>query len=182
MATWITSDLHFGHKNIMKFCPVTRQRYKTVEDMDNEMITEWNSTVKPTDTVYILGDVSFAGVNRTVEILDHLNGSKILVIGNHDKKLMQHEAFRECFESTQHYLEINYAGTMVIMSHFPFAEWDQMHRGAVHFYGHLHQNTVDGNKYRARNVGMDCTGQILILLEDAIADALKGEIKQHHGD
>ena len=45
MTKWITSDLHFGHKNIMNFCPVTRARFNDVEDMREKMISEWNSNV-----------------------------------------------------------------------------------------------------------------------------------------
>ena len=60
MKTWITSDLHFGHKNIMSFCPQTRARFNNdVAYMNNAMVEEWNDKVQPEDTVYILGDVAF---------------------------------------------------------------------------------------------------------------------------
>lgn len=182
MKKWIGSDFHFGHANIQKYCPLTRGHYQGVSDMDQSMIRDWNALVSPEDEVYMLGDVAFSNAEKAVAILKQLNGRKILVEGNHDKKNLRDRDFRACFERIHSYLDMNHNGVKIIMCHYPFAEWDQMHRGSVHFYGHLHQNTVDNNRYRARNVGMDCTGQILILLEDAIADALKGEIKQHHGD
>jgi hypothetical protein len=48
MRTWVTSDLHFGHKNIMKFCPVTRARFRDdVDYMNTAMVEEWNAKVKP---------------------------------------------------------------------------------------------------------------------------------------
>jgi calcineurin-like phosphoesterase family protein len=51
--------------------------------MNEAMIQNWNSVVKPEDTIYCLGDFSFAG--RSVELYSsRLNGSKILVPGNHD--------------------------------------------------------------------------------------------------
>ena len=62
MKTWITSDLHFGHKNIMSFCPVTRARFRNdVSYMTEAMILEWNDRVGTAVTVYILGEVAFLG-------------------------------------------------------------------------------------------------------------------------
>jgi hypothetical protein len=55
-----------------------------------------------------------------------------------------------------------------------------MHRGSVHFHGHLHGNTSGMEKYRCRDAGCDATGQVVWLMEDAIKDALKGEVKGHH--
>jgi hypothetical protein len=55
-----------------------------------------------------------------------------------------------------------------------------MHRGSIHFHGHLHGNPSNLEKYRARDVGYDATGKIVTLMEDAIASALRGEIRSHH--
>jgi hypothetical protein len=66
------------------------------------------------------------------------------------------------------------------MFHYPIAEWDQMHRGSVHFHGHLHGGTSGMEKFRCRDMGMDATGSIAITMERAIADAMHGEIKGHH--
>ncbi len=149
--------------------------------MESEMIRMWNESVQPTDTVYILGDVSFADARKTVEILKALNGRKILIEGNHDKKLMRDTAFRAQFAEIHKYHDINVAGVKVVMFHYPISEFDQMHRGAVHFHGHLHQNKSGLEQYRVRNVGYDYTGKIVWKLNDAITDALTGEIKSHGG-
>ena len=179
--TYITSDLHFGHTNIMKFCPVTRARFRNdVAYMNEAMIKEWNDMVCPEDTVYILGDVAFLPAEKAAEIMRRLNGKKILVEGNHDRKTLKDPAFRDCFAEVHKYLDINHNGTKVVMFHYPIAEWDQMHRGAVHFYGHLHGGVSGLEKYRARDVGMDATGFIVQDLDLMIAQALKGEIKGHH--
>lgn len=180
MKTYITSDLHFEHRNIQKFCPKTRSRFSDVDDMRETMIKEWNEIVEPTDTVYILGDVAFCGAEFATQIMRRLNGRKILIEGNHDRKILKHKPFRDCFAEIHKYLDFNYNGTKVVMFHFPIAEWDQMHRGSVHFHGHLHGSTSGLEKYRCRDMGFDATGKIVTLFEDAIADALKGEIKAHH--
>jgi len=181
MKTYITSDLHFGHTNIMKFCPVSRARFRNdVAYMNEAMVKEWNEIVEPDDLVYILGDVAFLPAQKAAEFMRRCNGRKILVQGNHDRKTLNDPVFRGCFEEIHHYLDINYNGTKVCMFHYPIAEWDQMHRGSVHFHGHLHGGESGLEKYRARDMGMDATSFIVTEMERAIADAVKGEIKGHH--
>lgn len=77
---YLTSDNHFWHANVIKYC---NRPYSSVEEMNEKLIYNWNSVVKPEDTIYCLGDFSFAG--RSVELYSgRLNGSKILIPGNHD--------------------------------------------------------------------------------------------------
>lgn len=181
MKTWVTSDLHFGHNNIMNFCPVTRAHYKNdVAYMNEAMVREWNDIVAPDDVVYILGDVAFLPAQKATEYMRRLNGKKILIEGNHDRKTLNDPSFRGCFQEVHKYLWISYNGTQVVMFHYPIAEWDQMHRGSVHFHGHLHGSPSGMEGFRCIDVGMDATGSIVIQMEDAIARAMKGAIKGHH--
>ena len=180
MKKWITSDLHFGHANIMKFCPVTRAGFRDVDHMNQCMIEEWNAQVQAEDEVFILGDVAFLPAAKAVSILRRLNGNKILIEGNHDRKLLQDPAFRDCFAEVHQYLRYNHNGQLVIMFHYPIHEWDQMHRGAVHFYGHVHGNKTGMESYRARDVAFDATGRVVSDFDFMVADALKGEIRAHH--
>jgi calcineurin-like phosphoesterase family protein len=180
MKTYITSDLHFGHKNIQRFCPVTRGHFKDIDHMNEEMVRMWNEVVQPEDTVYILGDVAFMSGSDAGRFMRRLSGTKILIEGNHDRKTLQDATFRGAFAEVHKYLWITYEGTQVIMFHYPIAEWDQMHRGSVHFHGHLHGNPSGMEEYRCRDAGFDATGQIVWLMEDAIASAMKGKIKVHH--
>jgi hypothetical protein len=66
------------------------------------------------------------------------------------------------------------------MFHYPIHEWDQMHRGAVHFYGHVHGGHTGLERYRARDVAFDATGCVVSNFDYMITDALKGEIRAHH--
>jgi calcineurin-like phosphoesterase family protein len=109
-----------------------------------------------------------------------LNGVKILIEGNHDRKLLNDPVFRSCFAEVHPYLCITYEKTRVVMFHYPIAEWDQMHRGAVHLHGHLHGGVSGMEKFRCRDMGIDATGVIAVTMERAIADAMHGEIKGHH--
>ncbi len=181
MTTWVTSDLHFGHKNIMSFCPESRARFRNdVAYMNEAMVKEWNDLIEPEDTVYILGDVAFMSGSDAGRTVMRLNGTKILVEGNHDRKTLQDATFRNAFAEVHKYLDINYNGTKVVMFHYPIAEWDQMHRGSVHLHGHLHGGISGMEKFRCRDMGIDATGRIAVSMEDAIRDAMRGEIKGHH--
>jgi len=181
MTTWITSDLHFGHKNIMKFCPETRARFKDdVAYMNNAIVDEWNARVEPNDLVYILGDVAFMSGSEAGRMVNRLNGTKILIEGNHDKKTLNDATFRGAFAEVHKYLDITYDGHKCVMFHYPIAEWDQMHRGALQFHGHLHGSKSGLEQYRALDVGMDSTGEIVISMERAINRIKDNEIKGHH--
>lgn len=181
MKTWITSDLHFGHTNIMKFCPSTRGHFTDVDHMNAEMIRLWNESVQPEDLIYILGDVAFTNAERAAAILLSLNGNKILVQGNHDSKLVKDKRFRSCFIEIHDYLRLVYNKQhLIIMFHYPIYEWDQMHRGSIHFHGHLHGNPNGMPDSRALDVGFDATGKIVSGMDDMIALALKGSIRTHH--
>ena len=85
--TFFTSDTHFNHANVIKYCA---RPFATVEEMNREMIARWNAVVGPEDTVYHLGDFALGRKNEWPLILGQLHGArKILVRGNHDRSLRQ---------------------------------------------------------------------------------------------
>lgn len=81
---FLTSDQHFSHKRIQYFEANNRSGFETVRDMDDYMIKAWNKVVKKDDTVYHLGDFALAPKSRKKEIMEQLNGYKIVIRGNHD--------------------------------------------------------------------------------------------------
>jgi calcineurin-like phosphoesterase family protein len=181
MKTYVTSDLHFGHKNIMKFCPATRGHFTDAVSMNEIMVADWNAVVEPEDLVYILGDVAFMSAQAATALLRRLNGRKILVEGNHDVKQLTDDSFRKCFEEIHKYLEVNYDGRKIVMFHYPIMfEWNQAHRGSIHFHGHLHGSPSGLKDYRALDVGYDSTGVIVMSMEDAINRVKEGKIPEHH--
>lgn len=166
MNVFTTSDIHFLHKSILKYCPVSRP-YGNIDEMDEAIVHNWNKTISPDDLTYILGDITFGSVNKTIDLLHRLNGKKILIEGNHDHDALEKHAFRECFESIHKYLEIKHHGELICMFHYPIKFWNKRHYGSLHLHGHLHSNPsgIDG---RIMDVGMDTNWCHPYLLNDIV--------------
>lgn len=177
---WFTSDNHFFHKSILKFCPDTRGGARDIEEMNELMIAKWNSQVAKKDIVYTLGDFSFGNSEDTVKILRRLNGIKHLIKGNHDYWINGDS--KTYFESISEYKEIKIDGKPIVMFHYPIFEWNKMHYGSYHLFGHVHGNcTVPG---RAMDVGVDARAQKdMGLWTWEEIDGILGsrEVRTHHG-
>jgi calcineurin-like phosphoesterase family protein len=121
MTIWFTSDHHFGHANIIKYC---NRPYNSVAHMNALMEAAWNLVVEQGDTVYYLGDFAMHP-DMVTEILPRLKGTKILIAGNHDKchggatKWVEHY-LTAGFESVQKHLDMEIAGENVLLHHFPY--------------------------------------------------------------
>lgn len=89
MTLWFTSDTHFDHTNIIRFC---NRPFASAEEMNEALVERWNQVVKPSDHIYHLGDVTMKRDNhgRGLEILKRLTGHKRLIMGNHDHYAMKH--------------------------------------------------------------------------------------------
>jgi calcineurin-like phosphoesterase family protein len=177
---FFTSDTHFGHENILKFCPNTRP-FKTIEEHDRAIIANWQAQVQPEDVVYHLGDVMFCNEQRGFNILSQLPGQKYLVWGNHDKVVANSQRIKNLFVGIDNYREIKIEGHPIVLFHFPIFEWNKMHHGSFHFYGHVHGNsTVPG---RAQDVGIDPRGGDMKLWtwEELYAKLKDVPERTHHG-
>lgn len=82
MNVYITSDTHFGHGNIIRYCS---RPFASCEEMDRSMKAAWNAVVTKSDLVLHVGDVAFGGRPFVERNVSQLNGRKVLVRGNHDK-------------------------------------------------------------------------------------------------
>lgn len=155
---FFTSDTHFGHKSVIRFC---KRPFTSVEEMDEAMISRWNAVVGKCDVIYHLGDVSFYGATKTREILSRLNGYKILIRGNHDDKerAMVNQGFQAAFDSGV----ISHNGAIFRLSHFPYKGQEHDKRdfsekalddhGDWLLHGHVHDVWLKKNKMI--NVGVD---------------------------
>lgn len=93
---YFTSDLHLGHRNIIRLC---NRPFATIEEMDETLIRNWNAKVTNGDTVYILGDLLFRNEKPAEEYLKQLKGKKHPIIGNHDRDWVKKCNLEDFFES-----------------------------------------------------------------------------------
>ena len=56
--TWIWSDLHLYHKNIIRYCS---RPFQSVEAMNEALLAAWKETVGEDDTIICGGDIALAG-------------------------------------------------------------------------------------------------------------------------
>ena len=82
---YFIADTHFSEGNIIQY---ENRPFADVSEMDQELLSRWNSIVKKDDEVYVLGD--FGAEGKEEFILNQLNGKKFLIKGNHDVKSNQY--------------------------------------------------------------------------------------------
>ena len=136
-GVFFTSDLHFRHGNIIKYC---NRPFETVQEQTEKLIENWNKTVPDTATVFILGDFAFASKNQWRGILNQLTGKKYLILGNHDRPNdIPEEMFEGICDIAQISVKISdgYWETF-ILSHRPKACWEGSDNGVKHLFGHVH--------------------------------------------
>ena len=133
------ADTHFGHERIIGIC---NRPFENAEEMKEKMIQKWNNKVSNEDTVYILGDFSFKlSKQEAIEILNSLNGKKVLIKGNHDKFVGQKD-FDKCFEKVCDMIQVTEDKLQLILCHYPIIDYAGMYYGAKMIYGHIHNKYI----------------------------------------
>lgn len=142
---WFTSDLHFFHDRILEFHSKRKEIFgKDIQSAKEAMITLWNSRVSKNDTVYILGDLAFGGVEDKRKLFIRLNGNKVLVLGNHDKvpnklkSYFNHITQIKNLKFKKSVYNFLHRDLEIIMCHFPMLTWEHKEKGSVMVHGHCH--------------------------------------------
>jgi len=126
MKIFIISDTHFHHKNIIEY---SNRPFKSIEEMDKEMIKRWNNKVGKEDIVIHLGDFALGSEKEIKELRNDLNGTIFLLKGNHDYKIIGKTGFIIIKGS----LEIE----NLIFSHNPLRR-KEIPRNFINIHGHIH--------------------------------------------
>lgn len=133
--TFFTSDTHFNHANIIKFC---NRPFKDVEQMNDVMIANWNSVIGKDDTGFHLGDFCLGGAAEWTKILDRLNGKIYLIMGNHDLKNIR-QGFISRFEHVAMQMRIEIGKKRIYLCHYPFLCFEGSYKDDVwQLFGHVH--------------------------------------------
>ena len=146
---WFTSDPHFDHKNVIKYCD---RPFSDIDHMNEAIIYNWNKVVKDKDVVFILGDMGLLSTTRIEYFIKRLKGSIRLVRGNHDPRYTKlingcpsFDAIYDGLAEVRIFdpeIEDNYQ--RITMCHYPMISWNQSHRGAWQLFGHHHHGNEKG--------------------------------------
>lgn len=177
---WFTSDLHFNHENILSFSNKTRP-WHTVKEMNEALITSWNSVVKHEDTVYVLGDFILGRPDEDVmaEIVTSLNGWIHLIPGNHDTSNKLEIYKRVTLLTVEESLFKLRKPRDIVMCHFPLAIWHHDYQGTWHLHGHCHGSFPKDN-YRRMDVGVDTHPEHRPYHIDEISEIMSTRDKKGH--
>lgn len=198
---YVTSDTHFGHKNIVRGVtnwrtkdgevPVDSTRdFQTIEQMNERLIDGINHFVGQDDTLIMLGDVSFGGFDNIGLFLDRLVCHNIhLILGNHDHHIENNRGdIQSRFLSVHHYLEVKINDRNFVLCHYPLQSWHGMGKGVIHLHGHVH--LLENKKFgqgKKIDVGVDGNGMDPYSIDEIIKimdkrNSLPEILGDHHFD
>lgn len=174
---FVTSDTHFGHTKILEWC---KRPFKTVDEMDEILIDNWNRVVRKQDIVYFLGDLAWKNWKY---YFDQLNGQIHFIRGNHDK-MSRSALLAAGVHSIQDIKDIKYGETYITLCHYPMRTWNKAAHGAIHFHGHCHTlkqyiDQIYSDQENILDIGIDGWDYAPIRIEDAI-EHVKQRITTHN--
>ena len=131
---WFTSDTHFGHENIIRFC---NRPFINAAEMNAELIRRWRETVPDDGIIFHLGDFAHGSSRLWNDILNALPGHKYLILGNHDMKAIR-QGFMSHFELVTQQMTIRVGGQAIVLNHNPFLCYGGSYRDVWQLFGHVH--------------------------------------------
>ena len=111
---FVTSDWHLYHENVIRF---SKRPFTDVHHMTEVLVKRYNSRVGVNSTCYFLGDMGFGKVDWIGDVVHRLNGTKILILGNHDRGRRAMKSVG--FDSVMNMSSFNIGKHLVTMSHMP---------------------------------------------------------------
>ena len=186
MAVFFTSDPHFGHANIIKYC---NRPFATVEEMDRTIIDRWNERVGADDTLYCLGDWCMWRGSRTLDEVaasyrKQIHCRRIVMIwGNHDRRGRNNPRFKDLFDGVHDLLELEVEDRRMVLCHYAMRVWNKSHHGAYHLYGHSHGSLKDDPTARSFDCGVDAFNFYPVSMREVVQIMEKKTWKpvDHHG-
>lgn len=169
---WMVSDTHINHANILNFTRRDGSPLRVFDDvnhMNETIIQNWNSVVKPGDRVWHLGDVYFGKDFEKVDsILSRLNGKKALILGNHDDP--------KCPVLQKHFEKIVmwriFKDMQTVLTHTPiYLGNDDIRKYNFNVHGHIHAGQINDPRYL--NISVEETNYFPVNIEETIRKTFK---------
>lgn len=153
---YITSDTHFGHKNIIEYC---NRPFKDVDEMNKILIRNWNEVVGFDDIVWHLGDFAMGDKTLWPSYRNQLNGTIMFWQGNHDAPDSKFKAILHTFDHVEQETLQLFNGYKLWVAHSPIIGDDRVSRQFqkpehdLALCGHVHDAWK--MKDHCLNVGID---------------------------
>lgn len=164
------SDLHWGHKNIIKY----RREFETPQQHDEYILDNILSTVTKRDTLWLLGDICFdySGLEKILKV-GRLVNSLHLILGNHDTDSTRRQSLIKTLMSCSDVSSVHslYKYKHTWLSHAPIHP-DEL-RGKYNIHGHTHGHLIDDPRYA--NVCCEHVGYTPINYQEVLG-RLKNEL------
>jgi calcineurin-like phosphoesterase family protein len=129
---FLISDTHWRHTNIIEY---GQRPFSSTEEMDEALVNNWNSVVNKEDKVYHLGDVYMSDSITVNRLLSRLNGTKVLILGNHDDG--KDKILLSNFKRIHSYRFLKDHG--MFLSHVPIHQSSISSKLKVNVHGHTHE-------------------------------------------
>lgn len=182
MRQFFTSDHHFGHSNIIRFCD---RPFRDVDEMNEELIRRWNARIGPDDEVYHLGDLALMSAEGFHALMARLNGTKYLIVGNHDSTAL---GAKKWFKWVKEYHELKVSDPerpggvqRIVLFHYAMRVWRGDHRGTWHLYGHSHNNLPEKADQLSFDIGVDANDYYPLSYEEVKARMLRKDWRPPFG-
>lgn len=156
---FVTSDPHFSDPAVA----TVFRKFTSVEEHDATITANWNRVVHPEDKIYVLGDISMR--RKNLSIMSKLNGSKRLILGNHD--IYNWKDYRKYFKEVYAHRKLDYLWLSHIPVHPQFFTFGL--QNFINVHGHFHANEHLGDRYI--NVSQEYTGYTPVAIEDLLTQA-----------
>lgn len=114
--------------------------FDSTEEMNETIVSKWNTIVGVKDKVYHLGDV--ATDKKNIDIVSRLNGDKVLIRGNHDIFKLSNYTGPKLFRDISSY----HVTKDYILSHIPIHP-EQLSRFKLNIHGHMHRYNLNDIRY-----------------------------------
>lgn len=176
LDTYIVSDTHFGHDNIVRYC-------NRPQNHEQVIVQNWNAIVQDDDVVLHLGDLIFNSSRGSV-FARQLKGRKFLLKGNHDSgsnKWFEDRGFTKLPFPTLYWA---HDGNRILFTHKPYLgsdiPWD------INIHGHIHNNgyhmdelsSLDPNR-DYRNVSIEVMDYKPVRLEEVLYGGKYESSREH---
>lgn len=111
---FVSSDWHVGHSNVIQF---DNRPFRDLDHMHRVLINNFNANVPENGVTYFLGDMGLCKAETIKSVVEQLNGTKILILGNHDKGA--NAMYQMGFDAVLYNAALVVANQLVTMSHCP---------------------------------------------------------------